>query len=78
MRQPVTVTIPSHVIEQARLYAAGRSDPETVQHVLSDYPRLVAEVRELRRRVAQLDDEGAAFDARLADLQISCRAILDL
>jgi hypothetical protein len=38
----------------------------------------VAEVRQLRRRVAQLDEEGAAFDARLADLQSLCRAILDL
>lgn len=76
MRKPIDV--PPHLVEQARLYAAGRSDSEAVQHVLSDYPRLVAEVRQLRRRVAQLDEEGAAFDSRLADLQSLCRAILDL
>ena len=76
MRTPLD--IPPHLLEQARLYAAGRSDSDAVQHVLSDYPRLVAEVRQLRRRVAQLDEEGAAFDARLADLQSLCRAILDL
>lgn len=76
MRKPFD--IPPHLVEQARLYAAGRSDSEAVQHVLSDYPRLVAEVRQLRRRVAQLDEEGASFDSLLADLQSACRAILDL
>jgi len=76
MRTPVTVTLPPHSIDQARLYAAGRSDPEAVQHLLDDYPRLVSEIRELRRRVAQLDEEGAALDARLDALHHACRAIL--
>ncbi|TBU73708.1 hypothetical protein DNK10_17740 [Pseudomonas daroniae] len=78
MRQPVTVIIPPHTIEQARLYAAGRSDSEAVQHLLDDYPRVVAELRSLRRRAAQLDEEGAALDARVTALQDACRAILDL
>lgn len=78
MRKPVTVIIQPHAIDQARLYAAGRSDSEAVHHVLEDYPRLVGELRQLRRRVAQLDEEGAALDARLTALQNACRAILDL
>lgn len=78
MRTPVTVTLPPHSIDQARLYAAGRSDSEAVQHLLDDYPRLVSENRELRRRVAQLDNEGTAIDARLDALQAACRSILDL
>lgn len=78
MRKPVTVIIPFHTVEQARLYAAGRSDSEAVLHVLDDYSRLVAEVRQLRRRVAQVDTEGAALDARLTALQDACRAILEL
>lgn len=78
MRQPVTVIIQPHAIEQARLYAAGRSDSEAVQHVLEDYPRLVGELRQLRRRVAQLDEEGAALDARITALQNACRSILEL
>lgn len=78
MRQPVTVIIQPHAIDQARLYASGRSDSEAVQHVLEDYPRLVGELRQLRRRVAQLDEEGTAIDARLDALQAACRSILDL
>ena len=78
MRTPVTVTLSAHSIDQARLYAAGRSDSEAVQHLLDDYPRLVSEIRELRRRVSQLDDEGTAIDARLDALQAACRSILDL
>lgn len=77
---PVPLPIPLHLITQARLYAAGRgpSDLEAVLHVLNDYPRLFAELRDLRRRVAQLDDEGAALDARLEALQAACRSILEL
>ena len=78
MRQPVTVIIQPHAIDQARLYAAGRSDSEAVQHVLEDYPRLVSEVRQLRSRVAQLDHEGAAMDSRVEALQRACRAVLDI
>lgn len=75
---PVTVIIPAHAVDHARLYAAGRSDSEAVLHLLDDYPRLVAEVRQLRRRVAQLDDEGTAMDARLDALHEACRAMLEL
>lgn len=32
----------------------------------------------VRRRLAQLDEEGAALDARLSALQAACRSILEL
>lgn len=76
MRQPLD--IPSNLIKDAQLYAPTRDALDAVCFVLGDYSRLVAEVRDLRRRVAQLDDEGAALDARLADLKLICRSILDL
>ena len=77
---PVPLEVPLHLVKQARLYAAGRgsTDLEAVMHVLEDYPRLVAEVRQLRNRASQLDEEGAALDARLEALQAACRSILDL
>ena len=78
MGDDILCPIPPRLIKQAQLYAAGRSDSEAVQHVLEDYPRLVAELRQVRRRLAQLDEEGAALDARLEALQRACRAILDL
>lgn len=78
MGDEIPVPIPPRLIKQAQLYAAGRSDSEAVLHLLEDYPRLVGELRQLRRCVAQLDEEGAALDARLAALQAACRAILQL
>ena len=76
MRTPLE--IPHNLIKEAQLYAPTRDALDAVCFVLRDYPQLVAEVRDLRRRVAQLDDEGAALDARVADLQAICRSILDI
>lgn len=76
MRTPLE--IPQNLIRDAQLYAPTRDALDAVCFVLGDYPRLVAEARDLRRRVAQLDDEGAALDARLAHLQSICRSILDI
>lgn len=76
---PVPLLIPPHLVRESRLYApADVSDLDAVVYVLSDYPTLVSELRHLRRRVAQVDQEGALLDSRLAALQAHCRAILDL
>lgn len=73
-----SLDLPDYLLRNARLYAPGHDDQGAVMHVIEDYARLVAEVRQLRRRVAQLDEEGAALDARLCELQALCRLILAL
>lgn len=78
MRQPVTVTIPPHLIEQAQLYAPSRDPADAVCHVLADYPRLVADARKMRSRLVQIDTESADLDARIADLQRVARLVLDI
>lgn len=76
MRTPLE--IPSYLVKDAQLYAPSRDALEAVCHVLADYPRLVAETRRMRSRLAQFDRESADLDARLAALQDACRQILDL
>lgn len=76
MRKPIDV--PLYLINDAQLYAPGRDALDAVCHVLADYPRLVAETRRMRSRLAQLDAESVELDARLSALQEHCRAILDL
>ncbi|MDT4836732.1 hypothetical protein FQZ97_704430 [compost metagenome] len=78
MRKPFLAEIPEFLLRDAILYAPMRDPQDAILHVLGDYPRLVFEVRKLRARVAQLDEEGADLDARIAALQEACRAILDL
>lgn len=75
---PPLIDLPEYLLRDAKLYAPGRDDQGAAVHVLEDYSRLVGEVRQLRRRVAQLDDEGADFDRRLQALQHACSSILEL
>lgn len=76
MRQPLD--IPSILIKDAQLYAPTRDALDAVCFVLADYPRLVAESRRMRSRLAQIDAESADLDQRLADLQHIARQIIDL
>ena len=73
-----SLDLPDYLLRNARLYAPGHDDQGAVAHVIEDYARLVGEVRQLRRRLAQLDEEGAALDARLSELKALCLVILDL
>jgi len=70
--------IPEFLLRDAKLYAPGRDDLGAVCHVLEDYPRLAGEVRQLKRRIAQLDEEGSLLDDRLEALPAACRAIFEL
>ena len=76
MRTPLD--IPSHLVKQAQLYAPSRDALDAVCHVLTDYPRLVADLRQMRSRLAQLDAESSSLDALVSDLQVLARKILDL
>lgn len=75
---PPSIDLPDYLLRDAKLYAPGHDDQGAVAHVIEDYARLVGEVRQLRRRVAQLDQEGADFDSRLESLRAACLSILDL
>lgn len=68
----------TRLIKTAELFAPGRKGADAVSWLLDDYPRLVSEVRHLRKRIDQLDAEEAAFDQRLDALQQACRVIIDL
>ena len=72
------IELPPHLIKSAQLYAPGQSPTDAVCHVLEDYPLRVAELRQLRSRVQQLDQESADFDSRLEALHAACSAIIDL
>lgn len=63
------IDLETRLIKTAELYAPGRKGSDAVTWILDDYPRLVAEIRDLRKRVAQLDDEGAQLDAVLQELR---------
>lgn len=73
-----SLDIPSHLVKLAALYAPSRDPLDAVCHVLNDYPKVVAELRQARSRLLQIDRESADLDARLAVLQDACKAILDL
>jgi uncharacterized protein YlxW (UPF0749 family) len=73
-----SLEIPLHLVKQATLYAPSRDPLDAVCYILDNYPKLVAELRQARARLHQLDTEASDLDARLSALQDACRAILDL
>lgn len=68
----------SRLLKTAELYAPGRKGSDAVSWILDDYPRLVAEIRQLRRKLDDFDQEQSAFDQRLEALQKACSSILEL
>lgn len=73
-----TLQIPDYLIRDATLYAPTRDPLDAVCYVLSDYPNVVAEARQMRSRLSQMDTESAEFDQRLQALQDACAVILEL
>jgi hypothetical protein len=73
-----TLQIPDHLIRDATLYAPSRDPLDAVCYVLADYPRVIAEARKMRSRLAEIDRETADFDQRLQALQDACASILNL
>lgn len=78
MRAAIPLPIPERLVRDARLYSARGHDLDAVCYVLEDYGRLVAELRQLRRRVAELDQEGAELDSLLDELRQIARRVLEL
>lgn len=78
MRAAIQLPIPERLVRDARLYSARGNDLDAVCYVLEDYGRLVAELRQLRRRVAELDQEGAELDSLLDELRQIARRVLEL
>lgn len=72
------IDLETRLIKTAELYAPGRKGADAVMWLLDDYPRLVGELRQLRRRLDGFDEEQTVFDQRLEALQSVCRSILDL
>lgn len=76
MRTPLD--IPAHLVKEAQLYAPSRDALDAVCYVLSDYPRLVAELRSMRSRLADFDRESSDLDALLDRLRDLARQVLEL
>jgi len=78
MRRPISLEIPAHLVESAQLYAPTRHELDAVCYVLERYPDVVADMRRLTARVAQLDAESAQLDHLVTELQAIARRVLDL
>jgi len=72
------IDLEPHGIKTAELYAPGRKGADAVMWLLDDYPRLVSELRQLRRQLDDFNAEQAVFDQHLESLQELCRSILEL
>ena len=69
--------IPPDLIRSACLYT-GREPLEAVCHVLSDYPRLIADLRATRRQISEFHQESENIDSVIEKLAHISLLIQDL
>jgi len=79
MRAAIPLPIPERLVRDCPVFTRlAVTTWIAVCYVLEDYGRLVAELRQLRRRVAELDQEGAELDSLLDELRQIARRVLEL
>lgn len=69
--------IPTDLVQSACQYT-GREPAEAVCYVLSDYPRLISDLREARRRLLDFDNESENLDSIVDKLNRISLLIQDL
>lgn len=76
MRIPLTLS--ERAVRDAKAYMANPDPEHAVESLIDSYGNLVSDVRKLRARVRQLDDESAELDVLVAKLREVARMIDDL
>ena len=75
MRQ--SVDLPQHVIRDARMLTGRDSPADALEAVVQAHRAAIADLRKLRRRIADLDVEYAELSAIRARFERLAREILD-
>lgn len=76
MRIPITLS--ERAVRDAKAYMANNDPEHAVESLIDSYGNLVADIRRLRGRVRQLDDESAELDEVLRKLREVAKLIDEL
>ncbi|GHS81676.1 hypothetical protein PAGU2196_25100 [Pseudomonas sp. PAGU 2196] len=76
MRIPITLS--ERAVRDAKAYMANNDAEHAVESLIESYGNLVADIRKLRGRVGQLDDESAEVDAVVGRLREIAKLIEEL
>jgi DNA-binding ferritin-like protein len=76
MRIPITLS--ERAVRDAKAYMANNDAEHAVESLIDSYGNLVADIRKLRARVGQLDDESAEVDAVVGRLREIAKLIEEL
>jgi len=76
MRTPIMLS--DRAIRDAKAYTGNPDPGHAVESLIESYGNLVADIRKLRSRVRQLDDESTELDAVVSKLRQLARLIDDL
>jgi len=76
MRIPITLS--ERAVRDAKAYMANSDPDHAVESLIDSYGNLVADIRKLRLRVRQLDDESSELDEVVRKLREVARLIDDL
>lgn len=74
----IHLSLSDRAVRDAKAYMSN-SDPEhAIESLIDSYGALVSDVRKLRSRVRQLDDESAELDGLVSRLRAVASLIQDL
>lgn len=76
MRIPIMLS--DRAVRDAKAYMANPNADDAVEALIQSYGNLVADLRKLRSRARQLDDESAELDVVVSKLREVARLIDDL
>lgn len=74
----ILITLSERAVRDAKAYMANNDAEHAVESLIESYGNLVADIRKLRGRVGQLDDESAEVDAVVGRLREIAKLIEEL
>ncbi|MDI3358661.1 hypothetical protein MO767_30620 [Pseudomonas sp. UYIF39] len=74
----IQLSLSDRAVRDAKAYMANPDPEQAIESLIDSYGALVSDLRKLRSRVRQFDDESAELDGLVSKLRVVAALIEDL